>query len=363
MTLTEAHNESSQFSSESDRPFVSIVVPAYNEAAIVQDNLKTLHDYMISLENNYSWEMIVVDDGSSDQTGELIDEFVKTRDNLHVIHHVTNFQLGQALRSGFNRSRGKYVVVMDIDLTYSPDHIPLMLKTIEQTGAKIVIASPYVEGGKTTAIPWMRRLFSKWANRFLSLTAKGRIRTITGMVRAYDRQFLMSLNTKAMDMAINVEIIYKAQLLRGLIVEVPAHLDWSFQKGVEESRTSSMKVAWNTLSCLFSGFLFRPFMFFILPGIFLGLLSLYPIAWALVHTFAEYPSAGMGQSVGYDLSDAVASAFELSPHSFIVGGFALMIAIQLISLGVLSLQNKRYFEELFHLGTWIHRTQGKRRYE
>ncbi|HUL71118.1 MAG TPA: glycosyltransferase, partial [Gemmatimonadales bacterium] len=51
------------------RPLVSLVLPAYNESAILQANLTTLADYMRGLENRYRWEMVIVDDGSTDATG------------------------------------------------------------------------------------------------------------------------------------------------------------------------------------------------------------------------------------------------------------------------------------------------------
>ncbi|NTV97240.1 MAG: glycosyltransferase, partial [Thiobacillus sp.] len=62
-----------------------------------------------------------------------------------------------------------YLVVLDIDLSYSPDHIERMLARIRQTKAKIVIASPYMEGGKVSNVPWLRRVLSIWANRYLCM--------------------------------------------------------------------------------------------------------------------------------------------------------------------------------------------------
>ncbi len=89
----------------------------------------------------------------------------------------------------------------------------------------------------------------------------------------------------------------------------------------------------------------------------MALISLYPIAWALLHTLNYLQQqAYAGGPIDFHLSDAVASAFQLSPHSFIVGGVCLIVGIQLMSLGIISLQSKRYFEELFHLGTTIYKT-------
>jgi len=89
-------------------------------------------------------------------------------------------------------------------------------------------------------------------------------------------------------MEINPEVIYKAMLLRGRIEEIPAHLDWRLQNTAGPKRKSSMRVLRHTMSTLFSGFLFKPFMFFIIPGLGLLLFSLYVNAWMLAHFFAAY---------------------------------------------------------------------------
>jgi glycosyltransferase involved in cell wall biosynthesis len=338
-------------------PFVSIVMPAFNEAAIVKENLHKICKYMESIEDEYSWELIFINDGSTDRTGEIADEFAETRVNVFVLHHQVNFRLGQALRFAFNNCNGDYIVTLDVDLSYSPDHIKRLLDKIDSSTAKIVIASPYMKGGKISNVPWLRKVMSYWANRFMSISSTENIRTFTGMVRAYDRRFLSTLNLKAMDNEINPEIIYKAQLLRARIEEIPAHLDWGSQNQVKDERVSSIRISRGILSGLFSGFIFRPFMFFVLPGFLLVLVSLYPILWAIVHTLnylRQQPYTG--ESIDFNFSDAVASAFQLSPHSFIVGGVLLIVGLQLISLGIISLQNKRYFEELFHLGTTIYKS-------
>jgi glycosyltransferase involved in cell wall biosynthesis len=338
---------------ERTHPFVSVVVPAYNEVDLIENSLTRLTEYMATIEDTYPWEIVVVDDGSTDGTGEAADRFADAHDNVRVLHHFENFQLGQALRFAFANCRGDVVVTIDCDLSYSPDHIGRLLDAITVTRAKIVIASPYMKGGTVRQVPFVRRLASRWANRFLSLTAKEDLHTVTGMVRAYDRRFLRTLNLKAMDMEVNTEIIYKAQLLRAKIVEIPATLDWSFREGIGQSRRSTMRLVRSTASSMFTGFLFRPFMFFILPGLVLFALSAYVLAWAAVRIWGRYWEVGGG--FADRVSAAVHQAYLAAPHTFIVGGLMLVVSIQLLSLGVLSLQSKRYFEELFHLNTSIHR--------
>jgi glycosyltransferase involved in cell wall biosynthesis len=338
------------------RPLVSIVVPAFNEAGIVEQNLARLCTYMETLEAHFRWEIVVINDGSTDCTGDLIDEFAKGNSNVRVFHHITNFGLGQAFKFAFSRCRGEYVVTLDADLSYSPDHIERLLDKIQQTKAKVVVASPYMEGGKISDVPWLRKIFSVGANRFLSRAANGELSTLTSMVRVYDGRFLRSLNLRAQGMEVMPEIIYKSKLLGARIEEIPAHLDWSELRARANTRQSSMRLWRHTVSIILSGFLFRPVMFFILPGLLLLLFSIYVNGWVVTHFLSHFQLLSQYASFFARASAAVSAAYAQSPHTFIVGISSLMLGIQLVGLGILALQNKNYFEEIFHLASTIYRT-------
>ncbi len=343
------------------RPLVSIVVPAFNEARIVEKNLTRLCGYMKGLESQYRWEIVLINDGSTDETGDLADEFAKLHTNVRVFHHITNFGLGQAFKFAFNRCRGEYVITLDADLSYSPDHIGQLLQKIQETRAKIVVASPYMKGGKISDVPWIRRIFSVGANRFLSRAANGELSTLTSMVRVYDGRFLRSLNLRAQGMEVMPEIIYKAQLLGARIEEIPAHLDWSELSARVTSRRSSMRLWRHTISILLSGFLFRPVMFFILPGVAMLLFAIYVNGWTVAHFVSHFQSLSQYPAFFTRASAAVSAAYVESPHTFIIGISALMLGIQLVGLGILALQNKNYFEEIFHLASTIYRSHQESR--
>jgi glycosyltransferase involved in cell wall biosynthesis len=331
-------------------PSVTVLVPAYNEALVIEHTLERLTGYLHSLEPEERWEVLVVDDGSDDGTGEIAERFAATHPGVRVIHHPVNFGLGQALRFGFSASRGDAIVVMDCDLSYSPEHISALLSALRREHARVALASPYMKGGATSGIPFLRRLLSRGANRLLAFTSKGHWSTVTGMVRAYDRVFVQSLNLKATGPEINTELLYKAELLRARIVEVPAHLDWSGQAERLQARGAiRLRIRTTTLLQIFSGFLFRPLFFFVVPGLLLAAQA----AWTLWAIAAD-AFAVLGSLPGpypQRLTDALAVVFSQRPHSFLVGGFCLLASLQMISLGLLSIQMKRYFEELFHLGT------------
>jgi glycosyltransferase involved in cell wall biosynthesis len=306
-------------------PSVSVIVPAYNEAPILMWSMTTLHDHLHTLDDRYDWELVVVDDGSTDETPEIADLFASRHDRTRVLHHPRNYNLGQALRFGFASCTGDYIVTMDCDLSYTPDHIERMLDHLRETKAKIVIASPYLKGGTTENVPPFRRWVSRTANRFLSFSVKGDLSTLTSMVRAYDRKFVNSLNLKAMDIEVNTEILYKARVLRASIEEIPGHLRWAAQPGIgDRQRSSSIHVGRSTAAYIFNGFLFRPVLLFVLPGCVL---------------FAAFIVLLIGGLISG------------SSATLVVAAVCSLLSIQLVSLGILCLQAKRYFEELFHLGT------------
>jgi glycosyltransferase involved in cell wall biosynthesis len=340
------------------RPLVSVIVPMYNEGASADVNLEVICDHMAQMESQYRYELIVVNDGSVDETGAAADRFALDRPNVRVLHHPANRGLGQSLRTGFGAAVGDYVVTLDADLSYGPAHVDAMLAKIRSTNASIVIASPYMDGGRASNIPWLRRTLSRNANRFLGLMVHNKLTTLTGMVRVYDGAFLRSINLREMGADINPKIIHHARILNAPIVEVPAHLCWPAERRTQ-SRTSYAKLARETLSVLVSGFLMRPFLYFLAPGLALGAMSAYANAWMLVHVFEQYAML-KASGVPFDFDDAVAAAFTHSPHVFIIGGITLILALQLIGMAVISLQNKLQFDELFFMANTLYRTRGDR---
>ncbi|GAB2830630.1 glycosyltransferase family 2 protein [Ferruginibacter profundus] len=336
------------------KPFLSIVAPSYNEEAILERNILTIMKYMDGISDRYNWEVLIVNDGSKDKTGAIANELVKNHpDKVRVIHHPTNLNLGNAIKTGFSNSRGEIIIIMDIDLSYSEQYIGIMADKLIETSADIVMASPYMKGGKVTAVPFLRRTMSSWVNRFMRLAAQDSYHTFTGMVRAYRKEFVQTLNLKTKDYEINPEIVYKGMILRAKIVEIPAHLDWTEQNKFKGQRTSSLRVIRSFFSGLMSGFIFRPYIFFIGIGTILMLLSLYELVWLFYDVLADLASGNTVLQAGEErsFSHSLATEFKRNPQSFLVGGITFVIAIQFLSLGFLSLQSKRYFEELFHLGT------------
>ena len=167
-------------------------------------------------------------------------------------------------------------------------------------------------------------------------------------MRAYRKDFINTVNLKTKDYEINPEILYKAMILRARVIEIPAHLDWTEQNKYKGKRRSSIKMLRGFFSGIMSSFIFRPYIFFLAIGVILMVLSMYELVWLLFDTLSYISNSA---AVIPTFSESLALQFKKNPQSFIVGGITFIAAIQFLCVGFLSLQSKRYFEELFHLGT------------
>lgn len=333
-----------------NRPILTLIIPVYNEELILRRNLNELISYLTEIP--YEYEIIIVDDGSSDSTGEIIDQYAASNKRIIAIHHPVNMQLGSSIKTGIEHAKGQYIITYDIDMSYSMDHIERMIETIISTESDVVIASPYMKGGSVKNVPIIRRVVSRIVNLYMRFFSQQTIHTFTGMVRCYRSKFIKSLVLRSVDYEINPEILYKAMLLRARIVEIPAHLEWKYRQTIDKRKVSFTRVFKGILPALMSGFILRPYVLFLSIGTFLFMVALYLITWILINTMKIYPTIEATSSYFDDrFSNAIAAVFQARPHAFLIGGFVLVVALQFISMGFLSLQNKRYYEELYDLGT------------
>lgn len=331
-------------------PLVSVVLPVFNEAALLRNHVSEICAHLGRLEDRYRWELIIVNDGSPDGSGDIADELAAEYNNVIALHHPTNFGVGQALRFGFANTSGDYVVTMDVDLSYDVNHIEELVEHIRTGGLKIVLASPYMTGGTIKSVPFVRKALSILGNKFLTFFSQANCSTVTCMVRVYDGPFIRALDLRSMGLDLMPEILYKAMILRAGIEEIPGRLDWGPQLEYGENRTSSMRILRHINSTFMSGFIFRPMHFFILPGIVIGLFAAYVTFWMFGHYFQEL-FAARELDVNASREAAFAAAYIKNPHTYLMGVSSIIISVQLLSLGVLSLQNKRNYEDLYHLNS------------
>ena len=235
----------------------------FNEAENAESTLNRVEEALASFNGTY--EIIAVNDGSLDNTLEILNRLSKQNRRLKVVSYTKNVGRGMALRKGFKESSGEIIVSIDADLSYSPHYILNFVEILsKEPDIDFVLASPYMPGGEVQNVPVLRLWVSKLGNKILRLAMPNRIYTSTGIFRAYRRKVLDSLELESDGKEIHLEILSKALALGYRVKETPAILT-SRKKG--KSKFKFKKTA--TSHLIFSVFE-KPMIIF---G-FIGLLTL-----------------------------------------------------------------------------------------
>jgi glycosyltransferase involved in cell wall biosynthesis len=164
-------------------PKYSIVVPVHNE----QENVTDLYDRLKAVmeTSGQSFEIVLVDDGSSDKTFYLLREIAAVDSRVIVVRLRRNFGQTSALAAGFDHARGEYIIAMDGDLQHDPADIPLFLEKINE-GYDIV------SGWRSRRVDnfWLRRLPSRCANWLMAKLSGVDIHDFGTTFKAYRREIL-----------------------------------------------------------------------------------------------------------------------------------------------------------------------------
>lgn len=142
---------------------LSVVVPCFNEAPRLPASLRTAGSY---LQGRVTFELILVDDGSSDGTQNLIEEAAAAHEYVHGVTLPVNRGKGRALAEGIARSRGELVLISDADFSTPIEELPRLKQAIA-AGADIAIGSRAKRGAREVDQPLHRRLMGKGFNLFV----------------------------------------------------------------------------------------------------------------------------------------------------------------------------------------------------
>jgi dolichol-phosphate mannosyltransferase len=228
-------------------PCVHVVLPAYNEAENLTGLLERIDQALTDAGLRY--EVIVVDDGSSDNTAAIAEEHGKLMP-VSVVRHETNQGLGGTIREGLRIAVQRcddrdIVVAMDADNTHTPGLILSMVRLVEE-GNDVVIASRYQRGAYVRGLAWHRRLLSFGARALFQIVFPIHgVRDYTSGFRAYRGQALRLAFARYGDQFVSeggfqcmVDILLKLRKMDAIIREVPLILRYDLKGGA-----SKMKVA------------------------------------------------------------------------------------------------------------------------
>jgi len=241
---------------------LTVIAPMYNEADNIETTISMIKETLSDFDK--PWELLLVDDGSDDNTFEIARRFETKMPNLRVLHYPLNCGRGKALRTGFNHARGKYIVTTDFDLSYSPHHIIQIYQQLTDPIQMndVVLGSAYMKDGKVIGVSPLRHLISKLGNKILQYTFPQSFKTSTCILRGYRKEVLEALELESNGKEIHLEILSKVCALGFVVKEIPAIL--RNRKG----GTSKFKFRRTSFSHLLFSVFERPILLFGLAGLF-----------------------------------------------------------------------------------------------
>jgi|694.fasta_scaffold02523_20 dolichyl-phosphate beta-glucosyltransferase len=219
--------------------YLSIVIPAYNEEKRIELCLKKIYEFMKN--QNYLYEVIVSDDGSKDQTKEIVRRYKEHWLNLVLLENVHKGK-APAIISGIYRAIGKYTIFTDVDLSVPIDELPKMLNWVENYGYDVSIATREGVGAKRIGEPVLRHLMGRVFNTLVQIvllpgvndTQCGfKLFKTEAVQKIFKYTKLYSPNDKEITggkvSAFDVEILFVAKKLGYTIKEVP--VTWYYVDG------------------------------------------------------------------------------------------------------------------------------------
>ena len=150
--------------------YLSVIIPAYNEENRIKGTLEAVYNYF--LRQNYSWEVIVVSDGSKDRTVEVVSEFISNKPEISLIANTQNHGKGYVVRQGMLQALGDFRLFTDADNSTSIEQIEKILPYLINKEYDIVIGSIEVLGAQINEqAQWYRRALGKYSKYIIRIVA------------------------------------------------------------------------------------------------------------------------------------------------------------------------------------------------
>lgn len=200
---------------------LTIIIPAFNEERTIGEILKKVADVDLK---GIDREIIIVDDGSSDNTLKLAREFAKNINNVSIIEHKRNRGKGAAVATGIKRATGDILIIQDADLEYNPQDIPKLIDPIAKKKFRVVYGTrlreaPVLFGKNKTPL-----LLHYFGNKFLSLVTStlygAKISDMETCYKAFDKNVLQGVRLKSRSFNFEPEITAKILKKRIKIHEI-----------------------------------------------------------------------------------------------------------------------------------------------
>ena len=231
--------------------FLSVVIPAYNEAGRIVSTLQRVTQYLSA--QSYTWEVLVVDDGSTDQTAALVEEHIRRHNGFRLLR-VSHGGKGWAVKNGMLAAGGQYRFMADADLAMPIEQLPKFLPP-GVADCDIVIGSREGEGAVRIGEPVLRRFLGRAYKVLIRLLLVPGLRDTQCGFKCYKGQVAQELFSlqRIPGWGFDMEVLFLARKFRRSICEVGVEWHYQSQSKVKPFRDSLkmlveiMRVRWYSL--------------------------------------------------------------------------------------------------------------------
>jgi glycosyltransferase involved in cell wall biosynthesis len=225
-------------------PFVSVVVPAYNEEVRLGPTLPQIFTYFQSID--VPIEVLVVDDGSRDGTSALVERLRADEPRLKLVRFPANRGKGAAVREGTLAATGRLVLITDADLSTPLFEFDHLLKRMRETSSDVVIGSRALAASRVEiGQPFYRRWMGKTFNLLMRTITRLPFHDTQCGFKLVDREKTAPIFRKMVieGFAFDVELLWLARLAGLRILEEP--IEW---RNSTDTRVSAIRSSWSMLS-------------------------------------------------------------------------------------------------------------------
>ncbi|MEY4702435.1 MAG: hypothetical protein RIR96_332 [Bacteroidota bacterium] len=234
---------------------LSVVMPAYNEAATIEETLKRV--ISVELMFGFQKEIVIVNDASKDDTEKVILNFISQHPTVEIqyVKHPFNQGKGAALHTGIAKAGGSHIIIQDADLEYDPEEFNILLRPVVHAGADIVYGSRFIGGKPHRILFFWHTIGNKFLTFCSNMFSNLNLTDMETCYKLFRSDIIKSISLKEKRFGFEPEVTQKVARIKNIkIYEVGISY---YGRTYEEGKKIGWKDGFRALYCILKYGLFK----------------------------------------------------------------------------------------------------------